>query len=413
MARDGRIDARGVRGWRNPMPADGSDAEGGVMMKRTLLSVGICLVSVGGAMAAVRPASASGGATEQPSAPAVRPDAGQVGRGKGARPKMFVLRDGQRTGAWVVAMPVPDGYVGDGKAFWVSEPSCPFHWYLSLTSRDGRYKAFLNDSRYFFKNCYGNLANAPEFSTADGFADFLMQSVGSTYGLSKMQVYHASYNPCRPKETPATRQTRETCREYHWYDFKAIYTGERPNGQVAAVIFLAEIELNIPHAVGNFCFVTMNCARSCCYPPGAAKRALTLMKYMLGTATPNLEFSQYVARVSRDATSRWVQSSNEQQRQFNEVMSNQQASYDRWSSEWDRVIRETETLTAGNGDGIEVPWGADHSYVDGDGHVIQKDDEDFMEKARQTGRTADAEREAYEREHKALRKLVPQSGVSR
>lgn len=384
-------------------------------MKRVILSVGICLASIGVAQAAIRPPSASGGVATQTSAPSVRPTARQVGQDKAARPEMFVLKDMQRTGAWVVAMPVPSGYVGDGKAFWVSEPSSPFHWFLSLSSRDGQYKAFLNDLRCFFRNCNGNLASVREFSTADGFAEFLMQGVGSTYGLTKMQVYHASYKPRQPKETPATRQTRETCREYCWYDFKAVYTGERPNGQVAAVIFLAEVELNIPYAADSVCFVTMSCARSCCYPPGTAKRALALMKYMLGTATPNLEFSQYVARVSRDSTSRWVKSSNEQQRQFNEVMSNQQASYDKWSSEWNRVIRETETLTTGNGDGVEVPWGADHSYVDDNGHVVQKDDEDFMEKARQTGRTPDAEREAYEREHKTLRKLLPpsQSGTSR
>ncbi len=220
---------------------------------------------------------------------------------------MFVLKDTQRTGAWVVAMPVPDGYVGDGKAFWVSEPSCPFHWDLSLTSRDGQYKAYMNDPRYFCKVCYGDLENAPEFSTADGFAEFLMQSVANTYGLSKVQVYHASYTPRQPKDTPATRQTRETCRECRWYDFKAVYTGERPNGQVASVSFLAEVDLNIPHAADSVCMVTMNGARSCCYPPGSAKRALALMNFMLGTATPNLEFSQYVANLSRGMTQQRVQ----------------------------------------------------------------------------------------------------------
>lgn len=384
-------------------------------MKHMLLSVGIGLVSVGVAEAAIRPPSASGGAATQQAASTARPVARPVGQNKAARPEMFVLKDTQRTGAWVVAMPVPDGYVGDGKAFWVSEPSCPFHWDLSLTSRDGQYKAYMNDPRYFCKVCYGDLENAPEFSTADGFAEFLMQSVARTYGLTKMQVFHSSYKPRQPKETPATRQTRETCREYYWYDFKAVYTGERPNGQVAAVIFLAEVELNIPYAADSFCMVTMNCARSCCYPPGAAKRALAIVKFMLGTATPNLEFSQYVANLSRGMTRQWVRSQDESQRQFNEVMSNQQASYDKWFSEWDRVIRETETLTTGKGDGVEVPWGADHSYVDDDGHVIQKNDEDFMEKARQTGLTPDAEREAYERKHKTLRKLVPpsQSGASR
>ena len=187
-------------------------------MKRVILSVGICLASIGLAQAAIRPPSASGGVATRPSAPSVRPTARQVGQDKAARPEMFVLKDMQRTGAWVVAMPVPSGYVGDGKAFWVSEPSSPFHWFLSLSSRDGQYKAFLNDLRCFFRNCNGNLASVPEFSTADGFAEFLMQGVGSTYGLTKMQVYHASYKPRQPKDTPATRQTRETCREYYWYE---------------------------------------------------------------------------------------------------------------------------------------------------------------------------------------------------
>lgn len=368
------------------------------MRTKAVSAIGLLALSAGSALAAIRPPSSSNGAVQTPSAQTAN---------SSKKPEMFVLKDTQRTGAWVVAMPVPDGYVGDGKAFWVSEPSCPFHWDLLLTSRDGQYKAYMNDPRYFCKVCYGDLENAPEFSTADGFAEFLMQSVARTYGLSKVQVYHASYTPRQPKETPATRQTRETCHEYYWYDFKAVYTGERPNGQVASVSFLAEVELNIPYAADSFCMVTMNCARSCCYPPGAAKRAQALMKFMLGTVTPNLEFAQYVANLSRGMTQQWVRSQDESQRQFNEVMSRQNASYDKWFSEWDRVIRETDTLSTGGGETYSVPWGADHSYVDDSGRVTQKSNEEFLGQARRNSRTVDEERQHFERERRTLRKLAP------
>ena len=350
-----------------------------------------------------------------PTFAAIRPPSGASTTGKGIRPnagasskrETFVLKDTSRTGAWVVAMPVLDGFVADGKAFWVSEPSCPFHWWLSLTSRDGLYKAFLNDNRYYVKWCEGSLENAPEFSTAEGFAELLLSDVASTYKLSKVQVYHASYTPYRPTDPKELRFDRETSKELRYYEFKAIFTGERENGQVASVMYLTSVKLSIMALTDKFCSFMTQMPRSCLYPPGDAKRAMALMKHMLGTLTPNLEFAQYVNQCSTQQTRQWVRSQNEQQEQFQKVMSDRQDAYDRSFEAWRNVIKETETVSAGGNEAYEVPWGADNSYVDENGGFVQKSNDEFLEESRRSGRTVDQEKQNYESEHRTLRKLAP------
>lgn len=326
---------------------------------------------------------------------------------KSSKPEVFVLKDAQRTGAWVVAFPVPDGYVGDGKVFWVNEPSWPCHWALSMSSKDGDYKAFLNDGRSFVKVFNGDLEDVPEFSTAEGFAGLLAPMMASTYGLSDVQIRSASYTPYQPKESDVTRLNRQINKETHYCEFKALFTGTRKDGRVAAVIFLSSMSLMVSASADMFCTLYVSNGRSCAYPPGASKRAMAMMAHLLGTFTPNLEFGQYVANLSRDATSRWVKSQNEQQEQFQKVMSDRQDAYDRSFEAWRSVIKETETVSAGGNEAYEVPWGADNSYVDENGGIVQKSNDEFLEKSRRSGRTVDQERQSYESEHRTLRKLAP------